>query len=190
MTFDFSVGQKQLRSEARQFLSDRCPPKAVRAVLDGKRPFDRELWQSFADMGFPLSVPQILRAVVDDPWLAPAPADIIDRPDRPSSIVAREQNLRTTIPLKRKWRRRAREGSEYDVRYVVHEDRRLSPVGRGRFHETIGQLCPYSSLWKFRNIGNNFIHKSATATVPSPPRTTAAIAPNKAAVMPLSNAPS
>ena len=36
----------------------------------------------------------------------PAPADIIDRPDRPTSIVAPNQNLRTTIPLKRKWRHR------------------------------------------------------------------------------------
>jgi hypothetical protein len=34
---------------------------------------------------------------------APAPSDIIiiDRPDRPTSIVAPNQNLRTTIPLKR-----------------------------------------------------------------------------------------
>jgi len=35
---------------------------------------------------------------------APAPADIIiiiDRPDPPTSIVAPNQNLRTTIPLKR-----------------------------------------------------------------------------------------
>jgi len=51
---------------------------------------------------------QNFRSVVDDPVAraAPAPADIIDRPDRPTSIVAPNQNLRTTIPLKRKWRRR------------------------------------------------------------------------------------
>jgi hypothetical protein len=45
-----------------------------------------------------------LAIVVDDPVprAAPAPADIIiGRPDRPSSIVAPNQNLRTTIPLKR-----------------------------------------------------------------------------------------
>jgi hypothetical protein len=49
---------------------------------------------------------QIFRSVVDDPVAraAPAPADIIiiiDRPDPPTSIVAPNQNLRTTIPLKR-----------------------------------------------------------------------------------------
>jgi hypothetical protein len=53
----------------------------------------------------PLSVLQIFRSVVDDPVAraAPAPADIIiiDRPDPPTSIVAPNQNLRTTIPLKR-----------------------------------------------------------------------------------------
>src|SRR5450756_1127533 len=48
----------------------------------------------------PLSVLQIFRSVVDDPVgrAAPAPADIII--DRPSSIVAPNQNLRTN-PLKR-----------------------------------------------------------------------------------------
>src|SRR5665647_1745400 len=62
----------------------------------------------------PLLMLQIFRSVVDDPVAraAPAPADIIDRP---SSIVA--PNLRTTIPLKRKWRRRPQPYS------------RLEPVG-------------------------------------------------------------
>jgi hypothetical protein len=48
----------------------------------------------------------------------------------------------------------------------------------------------YSSRSTFRNAGNNFIHRSATPMVPSPPSATAGIAPNKAAVMPLSNSPS
>jgi alkylation response protein AidB-like acyl-CoA dehydrogenase len=52
MNFDFSDEQKQLRDEARKYLAERCPPKAVRAVLDGKQPYDRELWQGLADMGF------------------------------------------------------------------------------------------------------------------------------------------
>jgi alkylation response protein AidB-like acyl-CoA dehydrogenase len=52
MNFDFSDEQKQLRSEARRFLSEKCPPRAVRAVLDGKMPFDRELWKGLANMGF------------------------------------------------------------------------------------------------------------------------------------------
>src|SRR6201997_2439322 len=52
MNFDFSDEQKQLRDEARKFLTEKCPPKAVRAVLDGKAPHDRELWQGLAEMGF------------------------------------------------------------------------------------------------------------------------------------------
>src|SRR5215469_14377203 len=52
MNFDFSDDQKQLRDEARKFLAEKCAPKAVRAVLDGKAPYDRELWQCLAEMGF------------------------------------------------------------------------------------------------------------------------------------------
>src|SRR6202051_4868977 len=52
MNFDFSDEQKQLRDQARKFLAEKCPPKAVRTVLDGKEPYDRELWKGLADMGF------------------------------------------------------------------------------------------------------------------------------------------
>jgi alkylation response protein AidB-like acyl-CoA dehydrogenase len=52
MNFDFSDEQKQLRDTARKFLAEKCPPKAVRAVIDGKAPYDRELWKGLAEMGF------------------------------------------------------------------------------------------------------------------------------------------
>lgn len=52
MNFDFSDDQKQLRDEARRFLSEKCPPKAVRAVIEGQATYDRELWKGLADMGF------------------------------------------------------------------------------------------------------------------------------------------
>lgn len=52
MNFDFSDDHKQLRDEARKFLAERSPPKAVRAVLEGKAPYDRELWKGLAEMGF------------------------------------------------------------------------------------------------------------------------------------------
>src|SRR5258705_5085336 len=52
MNFDFSDEQKQMRDEARKFLSQQCPPKAVRAVLDGKVPYDQDLWKGLAEMGF------------------------------------------------------------------------------------------------------------------------------------------
>ena len=48
MNFDFSDDQKQLRDEARRFLAEHCPPKAVRAVLEGKEPYDRTLWKGLA----------------------------------------------------------------------------------------------------------------------------------------------
>jgi hypothetical protein len=38
LNFDFSDDQKQLRDQARKFLSEKCSPKAVRVVLDGKAP--------------------------------------------------------------------------------------------------------------------------------------------------------
>src|SRR3954449_7418942 len=52
MNFDFSDEQKQMRDEARKFLTEKCPPKAVREVLDGKAPYDKELWKGLAEMGF------------------------------------------------------------------------------------------------------------------------------------------
>jgi alkylation response protein AidB-like acyl-CoA dehydrogenase len=52
MNFDFSDEQKQLRDEARKFLAGKCPPKAVRTVIDGNAPYDRELWKGLAGMGF------------------------------------------------------------------------------------------------------------------------------------------
>ncbi len=52
MNFDFSDDQKQLRDQARKFLAEKCSPKAVRVVLDGKEPYDRGLWKGLAEMGF------------------------------------------------------------------------------------------------------------------------------------------
>src|ERR1700753_402414 len=52
MNFDFSDDQKQMRDAARKYLTEKCPPKAVRAVLDGKAPYDKELWKGLAEMGF------------------------------------------------------------------------------------------------------------------------------------------
>src|SRR5689334_9849646 len=52
MNFDFSDDQKQLRDQARKFLAEKCTPKAVRVVLDGKADYDRDLWKGLAEMGF------------------------------------------------------------------------------------------------------------------------------------------
>jgi alkylation response protein AidB-like acyl-CoA dehydrogenase len=53
MDFDYSDEQKQLKQQARRFLQDRCPPSAVRAVLeDSGRSFDRDLWAGIAELGW------------------------------------------------------------------------------------------------------------------------------------------
>jgi acyl-CoA dehydrogenase len=52
VNFDFSDEQKQLRDQARRFLGERCPPAAVRAVLEGSQSFDRELWRELGALGF------------------------------------------------------------------------------------------------------------------------------------------
>jgi alkylation response protein AidB-like acyl-CoA dehydrogenase len=52
MNFDFSDEQKQLKDQARRFLADKCPTKAVRAILEGPEPFDRALWKALGEMGY------------------------------------------------------------------------------------------------------------------------------------------
>ena len=52
MNFEFSEDQKQLRDQARRYLTEHSPPKAVRAVLEGKAPYDKALWKGLAEMGF------------------------------------------------------------------------------------------------------------------------------------------
>ncbi len=53
MNFDFSEDQEVMRGEARRFLADKCPPRAVRDVLE--RPdvsHDAGLWQAIAANGW------------------------------------------------------------------------------------------------------------------------------------------
>ncbi|HUN52492.1 MAG TPA: acyl-CoA dehydrogenase family protein [Candidatus Sulfotelmatobacter sp.] len=52
MNFDFSDELKLLRDQARKFLAERSPPKAVRRVLEGEAPYDKALWQGIAEMGW------------------------------------------------------------------------------------------------------------------------------------------
>ena len=65
MNFDFSDEQKQLRDEARKFLAEKCAPKAVRAVLDGR--LSNAPMRKDANFGF--LVPESA---------ADVPADVID----------------------------------------------------------------------------------------------------------------
>jgi alkylation response protein AidB-like acyl-CoA dehydrogenase len=53
MNFDFSDDQKQLKDEARRFLTARSPISAVRKVLDDAgTAFDAGLWSGIAEMGW------------------------------------------------------------------------------------------------------------------------------------------
>jgi len=52
MNFEFSDDQKQLRDQARRYLAEHSPPKAVRAVLEGEAAYDKALWKGLAEMGF------------------------------------------------------------------------------------------------------------------------------------------
>jgi acyl-CoA dehydrogenase len=52
MNFDFPDELKQLRDEARRFLTERCPAAVPRRILEGPEPYDRALWLSMAEMGW------------------------------------------------------------------------------------------------------------------------------------------
>lgn len=51
MNLDFSDDQKALKEQVRRFLDARCSSAAVRKILDGPEPFDRDLYKGLAEMG-------------------------------------------------------------------------------------------------------------------------------------------
>ncbi len=52
MNFDFSDDLKQLRDQARRFLSEQCTPAVVRRTLDEQEIFAAALWREIAAMGW------------------------------------------------------------------------------------------------------------------------------------------
>ncbi|WP_372524564.1 acyl-CoA dehydrogenase family protein [Piscinibacter sp.] len=52
MDFDFSPEQKEIQHQANRLLSERCDLRAVRRVLEGEAPYDRELWRQVAELGW------------------------------------------------------------------------------------------------------------------------------------------
>jgi acyl-CoA dehydrogenase len=52
MNFDFSDDLKQLRDQARRFLSEQCTPAVVRRSLDGQETHAAGLWRAIAEMGW------------------------------------------------------------------------------------------------------------------------------------------
>jgi alkylation response protein AidB-like acyl-CoA dehydrogenase len=53
MNFDFSDDQKLLKEQVRKFLTDKCPMKVVRRVLDGSETHADEVWKGLVDLGVP-----------------------------------------------------------------------------------------------------------------------------------------
>jgi alkylation response protein AidB-like acyl-CoA dehydrogenase len=52
MNFDFSDDLKQLRDQARRFMTERCGPAVVRRSLDGQEAYAADLWREVAEMGW------------------------------------------------------------------------------------------------------------------------------------------
>jgi acyl-CoA dehydrogenase len=52
MNFDFSDDQKMLKDQAHKFLTEKCPTKAVRKILESDEPYDKALWKQIAEMGW------------------------------------------------------------------------------------------------------------------------------------------
>jgi alkylation response protein AidB-like acyl-CoA dehydrogenase len=52
MNLDFSDDQKELGEHARRLLGERCGSEVVRRVIDTEATFDRELWNSLAELGY------------------------------------------------------------------------------------------------------------------------------------------
>jgi len=51
MNLDFSDDQKALQAQVRRFLEEKCPTTAVRAILEGREPYDRALYKGLAELG-------------------------------------------------------------------------------------------------------------------------------------------
>jgi len=52
MNFGFTEEQELLRKTARDFLAERCPPKRVRAVMEGPETFAEDLWKAMTELGW------------------------------------------------------------------------------------------------------------------------------------------
>ena len=52
MNFDFSDDQKQIKDQARKFLSEKCTTKTVRKLYEGAGTYDAALWKQIAEMGW------------------------------------------------------------------------------------------------------------------------------------------
>ena len=52
MNFEFSEEQQMLRDQARSYLTQHCPTKLVRRVLNNRETHDADLYKGIAEMGW------------------------------------------------------------------------------------------------------------------------------------------
>ncbi|UYN93884.1 MAG: acyl-CoA/acyl-ACP dehydrogenase [Enhydrobacter sp.] len=110
MNFDFSDDQKLLKEQVRKFLSDKCPMKVVRRVLDGPETHADEVWKGLVELGVPATgIPEAFGGLGLSPLELCVVAEEIGRAAAPvpfdtSVVLATEAlKLAASDAQKRKW---------------------------------------------------------------------------------------
>src|SRR4029079_14035502 len=117
MNFDFSDDQKLLKEKVRKFLTDKCPTKVVRRVLDGNETHADEVWKGLVERGVPATgIPEEYGGLGLSPLELCVVAEEIGRAAAPvpfdTSVVLATEALRRGgwEAKKKKWRPLLAEG--------------------------------------------------------------------------------
>src|ERR1700722_8475546 len=110
MNFDCSDDQKLLKEQVRKFLTDKCPTKVVRRVLDGQEAYAEEVWKGLVELGVTATgIPEEYGGLGLSPLELCVIAEEIGRCAAPvpfdSSVVLATEALKLTgsDAQKRKW---------------------------------------------------------------------------------------
>ena len=110
MNFDFSDDQKLLKEQVRKFLTDKCPMKVVRRVLDGNETHAEEVWKGLVELGVPATaIPEAYGGLGLSPLELCVVAEEIGRAAAPvpfdSSVVLATEALKLagSEAQKQKW---------------------------------------------------------------------------------------
>ncbi len=110
MNFDFSDDQKLLKEQVRKFLTDKCPMKVVRRVLDGNETHADEVWKGLVELGVPATgIPEAYGGLGLSPLELCVIAEEIGRAAAPvpfdSSVVLATEALKLagSEAQKKKW---------------------------------------------------------------------------------------
>src|SRR4029077_13371995 len=110
MNFDFSDDQHMLKEQVRKFLTDKCPTRVVRRVLDGNETHADEVWKGLVELGVPgTAIPEAYGGLGLSPLELCVVAEEIGRVAAPvpfdSSVVLATEALKLagTDAQKQKW---------------------------------------------------------------------------------------